>query len=409
MKIKKYLGFYGDLPKDIYFIFLSKIINSIGNFVLPFLSLFLTDKLNFSEVDAGRFIMAAAVFYALGSFAGGKACDVISRKKALVLFQSISVILIIPCGFLKDSHIIPYILILASFFTGGSIPIHTAIVTDIIPKEKRKAAFSFLYLGNNIGFAIGPMIAGLLYEKHSTWLFLGDAMTTIIAIILILIFVGESSPHNNIKYSKINNDKSINDKKESLIKAIKRRPVIITFSIIMAVYSFVYGQYVFSLPIYIKQIFTDYGAKYYGMLMMINGITVIVFTPLITKLTVKIKVAPAIFLGGMQFAIGFGMIYFIKSIYLFIISTFLWTIGEILVTTNQNVYIANNTPVFHRGRFNAVFVVISGLGYALGPFATGIIISKVGIYSVWPLCFILSLAASLFMLSLDMKEKNIES
>lgn len=39
---------------------------------------------------------------------------------------------------------------------------------------------------------------------------------------------------------------------------------------------------------------------------------------------------------------------------LFLLSTLLWTVGEILQVTNASVYVANNSPISHRGRFNAI-------------------------------------------------------
>jgi Na+/H+ antiporter NhaC len=49
----------------------------------------------------------------------------------------------------------------------------------------------------------------------------------------------------------------------------------------------------------------------------------------------------------------------------FLLSTVIWTLGEILQATNTNVYIANHTPISHRGRFNAILPIIIGSGGCL--------------------------------------------
>ena len=41
---------------------------------------------------------------------------------------------------------------------------------DLCPADQRKEGFSLSYLGVNLGVAIGPMCAGLLFERHLPWL-----------------------------------------------------------------------------------------------------------------------------------------------------------------------------------------------------------------------------------------------
>jgi MFS family permease len=136
------------------------------------------------------------------------------------------------------------------------------------------------------------------------------------------------------------------------------------------------------------------------MLMTVNALTVILMTPPVTHITMKLKPTYSIIFGGIQYAVGFGMIYYIKTIYPLIVSTVFWTLGEILIMTNSGVYVANNTPISHRGRFNAVFPVLTGAGYAFGPYLMGAFIDTWGIRPVWKLCFAMSICASFLMLGL---------
>lgn len=46
---------YRGLPTAVYAIFLARIVNSLGSFVYPFLTLFLTTKLGMSEAEPGFF------------------------------------------------------------------------------------------------------------------------------------------------------------------------------------------------------------------------------------------------------------------------------------------------------------------------------------------------------------------
>jgi len=354
----KLLGPYRGLHKSIYIIFFARIINSMGNFVLPFLAIYLTDNLHMTRLDAGKFVMLYSALYVPGSMLGGKLCDNIGRKRTLIIFQAMAALCFLPCAYLPSTRLVPRLLIASGFFGGAAGPSHMAMVTDLTDGKNRKEAFSFLYLGNNIGFAAGPMIAGFLYRNHLPWIFIGDAFTTIISLALVALYVGETMPDKET-IEVLHKDPKDCEKAEKggLAAALLSRPTLLMFSIIMMIFSFVYAQYTFSLPIHVNSIFKGDGPKFYGMLMTVNALTVVLLTPLITDVTSKLSTTFSISLGGIQYALGYGMIYYISSMHALVISTIIWTIGEVLVTTNSGVYVANNTPISHRGRFNAVIPV----------------------------------------------------
>lgn len=100
------------------------------------------------------------------------------------------------------------------------------------------------------------------------------------------------------------------------------------------------------------------------------------------------------------------MLFYSNYLYLFVISTFIRTVGEILLTVNTSVFIANNSPITHRARFNAVAFFITQSGFAIAPLVTGQLIVSIGIVNIWPIVFVLSLIASVTMLGLNFIEKK---
>jgi MFS family permease len=101
------------------------------------------------------------------------------------------------------------------------------------------------------------------------------------------------------------------------------------------------------------------------------------------------------------------MLYFVKSYPLFILSTVIWTIGEILSMTNSGIYIADHTPMSHRGRFNSVIPVITGAGFSIGPGIMGMYIRAANIEAAWILVFVISMIAAFLMLSLNSLERSM--
>ena len=70
----------------------------------------------------------------------------------------------------------------------------SAIVTDVLPAEKRQIGFSISYLGINLGAALGPLAAGFLFNHYIPLIFIGDAITSLLAVTLVALNIKETLP-----------------------------------------------------------------------------------------------------------------------------------------------------------------------------------------------------------------------
>ncbi|AYF53792.1 MFS transporter [Clostridium botulinum C] len=396
MGFKHVMKEYAKLPKSIIAIFFARIINSLGGFVFPFLTIYLTEKMGMTSDRVGTFMLIAALGIALGSLLGGKLSDIIGRKKVILIFQAMSAISLIPCGFYESSMITPWLLILSGFFGGAVQPASSAMVADLTNTKNRQEAFSLLYLGINVGVAVGPLIAGILYKKYLKWIFWGDAITTLTSLLLIIFLVKETIHNNNEEEISKNN---IDEKTEegNVFMVILKRPYLFIFSLVSLIYSLVYAQSGFIIPLQVKRLFPDTGAMLYGSLMSVNAIVVVSCTFIVIHLTRKNTAIFNMVLAGIFYAIGFGMLFYIHEYKFFVVSTIVWTIGEILALTNEGVYIANHTPMSHRGRVNSIIPLISGAGYAIGPKIMGAYIKNRTINSAWIVVGILAVVSAIMM------------
>jgi len=402
----KFFDIYKGLPKSIYIIFLAQVTNRFGDFVIPFLTLFLVKKMGLNYKSAGFAVMLTALSSIPGSFVGGKIADHIGRKKSYIFFQLTAGFFLFFCAFVSNIQIIIALVCISSFFNGGVRPIMSAIITDVLPAKKRQIGFSISYLGINLGAAVGPLAAGFLFNHYIPLIFIGDAITSLIAVILVALNIEETLPDYNNNNFITNGEKS---EEGNVFTVLLKRPKILFFLIINIFLSFVYTQNVFSLPIMLDHIFGSSGARNYGILISFNAITVLVMTMFITNKIRKWHPLSAIAMSGVLSAIGFGMITFIHSMPLYILSTLIWTIGEIMIVTNFGVYIANNTPQNFRARFNAVTSLSFAIGAALGTSLMGKYMDIFGVKAVWPLVFFLALFGAAGMYVLKSKtEKNIE-
>jgi MFS family permease len=264
MGLKNFFSSYYGLPKSIFILFIARIINCMGSFVYPFLTLFLTVKLGYSIEKAGLFVTGVVVAGSLGLLLGGKLADNFGRKKVFVLLSIISAVIFIICAFLEKSPAVPWLIIISNFFLSGILPCINAMVTDLSDSEKRKAAFSLIYLGTNLGIAIGPVIAGFLFNNYIKLIFILDAATTLLSLIPVIIFIKETIPvHNKKEELEIekNYSEETTEKPESgnVISVLIKKPLLVAFAFISMVYTFIYSQNYFSLPLYLNINFGERG------------------------------------------------------------------------------------------------------------------------------------------------------
>lgn len=404
--LKQYFDDYRNLPKPIYYIFLSRIINSMGAFVGPLMTLLLTDKIGLSTGEAGFFVTMSTSMFVPASMVGGYLSDRFNRKITLCVLTFMQALCFLVCGFIELSMIVPVLLLAASFFSSAAQTSSSAMIADLSDKNNRQGAFSLLYLGGNIGFSIGPLIAGFLYRSYLPLIFIGDAFTTILAVVIIFINVPETKPQYIID-EEILIDDFERAEEGSAIVALLKRPQILVFGIISIFISFSYSQVHFSLPLFSNVIFGfNNGPKIFGALMSINGIVVVIMTIFIIGYTKKFDASFNVALSAIFWAVGLGMLYYVTTFKMMIISTIIWTIGEILHATNVGVYIANNSPKSHRARFNSLYGIISGSGQAMGPVIVGKYLLNNPIKNIWAVTFFIALSCGIIMYGFNIYESR---
>lgn len=399
-------GLYKGLPGPIYTLFIATVVNGAGIFVFPFLTLLLTKRLGWSASEAGNFIFLASFVYIPGGLVGGKFADRFGRKKVMVISQAAAGLVFGVCGFLGDSPLLPWLILVHLFFDGITDPARSAMQIDLVPAEKRQAAFSFIYLGHNLGFAFGPLIAGYLFYAAPSWLFFGNAIAIALALGLVLLFVPETIPTAEEMEASFEKNSDEAGHRGGLFAALFSRPYLLVYLLLTTVYGFVYAQHRFALPLQTDAWFGEGGAKLYGTLMTLNAVMVIVFATPVVHLTRRWRPIVNVAAAGFLFSAGFWMIGLAKTPLLLYVSTAIWTLGEIVNATNDETYVASHTPITHRGRFRTVIQFIGGAGFALSPAIMGDLIETRGLAPVWPLIGIAGAAAAAGLVVLGLVEER---
>lgn len=400
------------LPAPIWVVFSVQVVNRLGDFVAPFITLLFTRKIGLPETTVGILVTATASAGMVGNLVAGKLCDHHGRKKILAGALFFVALLNGACGFIEPGMTTATILIGAGFFQGAVRPTISAILADLAPPDQRRQAWSLSYLGINIGAAFGPMLAGLLFERHLPWLFWGDALSTLAAIALILVFIPESIP-DAAQIKKSLEGESTGPTLEravqgSALRAFLARPVLVAFCVILLFINFIYGQTHFGMALYTQGIFGVAGARNYGLLMSCNGLTVLLCTNPLMRLTRSLPGLVNLALGSTLYALGFLAFAFPLPLPVLFVTTIVWTLGEILFVTVSGAWVAGHTPMNLRGRFQAIQNSITTLGFMLSPVLGGLMAEGTSVFALWGLVSALALLCSVAFLVLNNADRAQE-
>ncbi len=182
------------------------------------------------------------------------------------------------------------------------------------------------------------------------------------------------------------------------LELLKSNRKLLTFILITSGFSMLYVQTKFALPLLFSHEFAENGSALLGTIFSINAITVILSTSFITLKTKDNPTSMNVILGGIFYALGFGLYGVVSGYMFYAIATIVWTFGEILMATNIKAYIADHTPVDFRGRINALYLVLKAGLNSLGVLLSGWLIPEIGHNQVWILVFGASIFLSLLIL-----------
>lgn len=396
---------YKGLKKEVYLLSLARTINSMGDFVFSLITLYMTIQLGMSENVAGIYVSIAALVSSPGVLVGGYLSDLMGKKRIILFGQIMSALLVLGCLLFMETLTVGYILILAMFFISITRPAYNSMIIDLTAGEaEQKTAFSLMYLGANLGIAIGPLIAGFFMKDHMDWVFWGIGVISLCSSVLIAKFV---KPPARARDERKGRETGVHVRPdESFFRTLLQKPLVLSFICISFLNYFIYMQSSFSVPLQLNHSFADSGPSYYGFVMTANAVCVILLTTVIASLTRKITPSRLVAAGALFYAFGFGSMYFSIHLSVVLLATLLWTVGEILVQTNINVYIAARVPDTHQGRFNGLLLFVGCLGYSLSPYLTGLFIKHYSIVTVWPSIFIIGLLYAVLMAILQTVEKR---
>jgi MFS family permease len=374
-----------NLPKTYWWLFLGTFINRLGAFVLPFLTLYLTGERALSPARAALIVS----MFGAGSFAaqltGGELTDRLGRRPVMLISFLATPVAMITLGFARDLGLIAATTLALGFITDLYRPAVSAAVADLVAPEDRTRAYGYLYWAINLGFAISPILAGLLADRNYLYLFIGDALTTFLFGLIILFAVRETRPAEASRAAHAT-------VRERVVQ-LRQTPILLFFSLLTLFFGVIYMQGYVALPLEMKA--DGLGSIDYGKAISVNGWLIVLITLPVTSMAVRWPRYSAIAVSAILMGLGFGLTGFANDIHFFAFSVAVWTLGEILGSAVAPTIVADLSPIELRGLWQGVFGSMWGLSFFLGPLLGGWIFEQFGPAALWGGCFTLGCSIAL--------------
>ena len=104
---------------------------------------------------------------------------------------------------------------------------------------------------------------------------------------------------------------------QSIWKILGKNPLLYLFLFCGGLWSLVYSQFNFLLPLNLEQIYAEQGAVLFGTLTSVNAVVVIVGTPLLTKWISGLQDVSRLLIGQLLVLIGFSFFVWAQNLLVF--------------------------------------------------------------------------------------------
>lgn len=380
-KIKSLITQYRGLRREIYILFIGRIVTNFGSMVWPVMTLIMSRKLGMDAKAIALFLIVCGLFQLPFNLIGGKLADIRNKKHIIVVCDSISIVLFLIGAALPISYATLVLILIAATAQAMEGPSYEALLADLSLTKDRERAYSLEYLGNNLGLMLAPTIAGLLFKRFLWLSFLLCGCSIAVSTLLIGLLIKDITP-----MEESGEDSVYQKAKEgsSIWQVLSGNKLILLYIFVMAMFWGAYNQYGFLMPLDMGRVHGDDGAVIFGTVSSLNCIEVVLFTPILTKLLEKVRKTAKILLG-IVFVIA-GYVVFLQGLGIlpmYYLAIFLFTLGEILVTTVSGAYLTERIPASHRGRVNSFISVLSGIIIDVMQFGAGFLFDEFGSVSAW--------------------------
>lgn len=384
--IHRYINNFKGFSREVWILAIITFINRAGTMVLPFLSKYLKEDLNFTYSQVGWIMVAFGIGSMLGSWLGGKLSDKIGFYKIMIFSLFTSGVMFFGIQYITSFWGLCIgmfaIMTIADMFR----PAMFVSLGTYAKPENRTKALTLVRLAVNLGFTAGPALGGLvimgLGYKGLFWV---DGTTCIVSILIFAFLIKEKK--GTVEYER-ENEKNVE------YTSVFKDKIFWIFLFICFVTAVLFFQIFTTLPLYHNEKFglTEFQS---GLLLSLNGLIIFLLEMPIVSIVQRKNISKlkVILYGCLLMAISFYILLINIWAGILIVSIIFVTFGEMFIFPFSNSFALSRAPKGHEGRYMALFTMSFSLAHIVSSKTGMDIISHFGYQINWLLMGTLGLIA----------------
>jgi MFS family permease len=244
-------------------------------------------------------------------------------------------------------------------------PACSALLADLTPPGQRITAFATYRVAFNAGFAVGPAMAGFLAAHGFFWLFVGDAITSLLFGLVAWFAVpqGVRSGQRDATWTEA----------LQVLRHDRRLHQVLLANLAIGL---VFFQIASTFSLHVTQL--GFSTAVYGAIFSLNGALVMLCELPLTTITRRFPARRVMALGYLLVGIGFVLNAFAYGIPALVMCMVIFTFGEMLTMPVSAAFVADLAPANMRGRYlgasgltwATALIIGPGLGMKLYAFST---------------------------------------
>jgi MFS family permease len=373
---------FGGLPGGFWWLWIGQLTNRAASFVMPLLAFYVTDELDGSAALAGAVVAAVGIGSLVSGPLGGVLADRLGHKPTLLGALGCTAVSIGALPYART----PWALLLGAFIVGvvsnATRPAFNALIAEVVPLPDQSRAYSLNFWAINIGYSVAMLSVALVSVIGYSALFWLDGATTLISAVLIAIMV--KTPHAR--------SLPADERSGEGIGAVLRNRTFLALVAAQFLVLSILAQSESGLPIAMAN--DGFSPSEFGRLAALNGIVIVVVQLPLTRYLGRLSESAVLAGSSAVIGIGYSVLLFGHSAWLYALSIVVWTLGEIGNTPTSIALVSRIAPAHLRGRYQGVYQVAWTGSAVLGPLIGGWTIYTWGATPLWIGCLVVGLATA---------------
>ena len=273
-----------------------------------------------------------------------------------------------------------------------------AMVADVTPPGRRSRAYGLVRVGGNVGWALGPMTAGLVSAAAGgddgvyRALFTGTAVLTAAVMLVLAFAVRESLPSRKETPRRAGSPSGLRE-------ALSDRAFVALLGSGILLY-YVFTQDWQALPIYARN-FVGVPDGQIGLFLGGNGVMVILLQLPISYLIDRTSKVGSLLVGAALFAASSTTLLLTDSFFGILVAfAGFFTLAEMILEVAGNSLAADLAPERLRGTYLALFGSCFGAAYGISPIVAGALLQARLPHLIWTIQIVAAGLAAFGLLAL---------